>query len=112
MPSAACHRLLSQATGSIAWRGDFDWTGLRTTAAAVARYGARPWRMSVQDYLTAIDAPLAETEPLRGPPAPSPWDPDLASVMAGRGRAVMEERMIQLLLADVHGSGPPASRPG
>jgi hypothetical protein len=32
--------------------------------------------------------------------------------MTGRGRAVMEERMIEALLADVHGSGPPASRPG
>ena len=104
VPSGACHRLLSQATGSIAWRGDFDWTGLRTTAAAVARYGARPWRMSVRDYLTAIDAPLADTEPLRGPPAPSPWDPNLASVMTQRGRAVMEERLIPLLLADLRDS--------
>jgi uncharacterized protein (TIGR02679 family) len=104
VPSGACHRLLSRARGTIHWRGDFDWTGLRTTAAAVERYGAQPWRMSVPDYLTAIDAPLADTEPLRGPPAPSPWDPNLASVMAQRGRAVMEERLIPLLLADVHGS--------
>jgi len=101
VPSGACHRLLSRAQGTIHWRGDFDWTGLRTTSAAVQRYAARPWRMSVADYLTAIDAPLAETEPLRGPAAGSPWDPDLAAVMAQRGRAVMEERLIPLLLADL-----------
>jgi hypothetical protein len=60
-----------------------------------------PWRMSTGDYLRAIDAPLADTEPLKGAPAPSPWEPALAGVMATRGRAVMEERLIPLLLADL-----------
>jgi hypothetical protein len=66
------------------------------------RYAARPWRMSVTDYLAAIDAPLAETEPLKGAAALSPWEPELAAVMTERGRAVMEERLIPLLLADLH----------
>jgi uncharacterized protein (TIGR02679 family) len=101
VPSGALHRLLARAKGTIHWRGDFDWTGLRTTAAAAARYGARPWRMSTVDYLAALDAPLAETEPLRGPIAASPWEPDLALTMADRGRAVMEERLIPLLLGDL-----------
>ena len=101
VPSAACHRLLSGVRGTVHWRGDFDWTGLRTTTAAVQEYSARPWRMSVADYIAAIDAPLAETEPLRGAAAPSPWDPELAAVMTERGRAVMEERLIPLLLADL-----------
>lgn len=100
-PSAACLRLLGRADGTIHWRGDFDWTGLRTTAAAVIRDEAVPWRMSAVDYLTALDAPLAETEALKGAPAPSPWDPELADLMAARGRAVMEERMIPELLADL-----------
>lgn len=103
-PSAACHRLLSQATGTIHWRGDFDWTGLRTTAAAVSRYGAVPWRMSTADYLTALDAPLVETEALKGAPAESPWEPELARVMAERGRAVMEERVIPELIGDLRRS--------
>jgi len=103
-PSAACHRLLSQATGTIHWRGDFDWTGLRTTAAAVSRYGAVPWRMSTADYLIALDAPLAETEALKGAPAESPWEPELARVMAERGRAVMEERVIPELIGDLRRS--------
>ena len=94
VPSGACHRLLGRATGTIHWRGDFDWTGLRTTADAVQRYSARPWRMTTADYFAAIDAPLAETEALRGSAAQSPWDPELAPEMARRGRAVMEERLI------------------
>ena len=100
-PSAACHRVLAGASGTVHWRGDFDWTGLRTTAAAARQHGALPWRMSTGDYLQAIDAPLADTEPLKGAPAPSPWEPALAGVMATRGRAVMEERLIPLLLADL-----------
>lgn len=112
-PSAACARLLSQVAGTVRWRGDFDWTGLRTTAAAIAKYGAVPWRMSTADYLAALrgvgDVDVAiETEPLKGPPAPSPWDPALAVEMAARGRAVMEERLLAVLLGDL-GSGPPGT---
>ncbi|MET3807692.1 uncharacterized protein (TIGR02679 family) [Nakamurella sp. UYEF19] len=114
-PSAACHRLLARATGTVHWRGDFDWTGLRTTAAAMTRYGAVPWRMSSSDYLAALDAPLTETEPLKGPAAESPWEPELAGLMAERGRAVMEERIIPELIADLssgkrHPTSPRAGR--
>jgi uncharacterized protein (TIGR02679 family) len=102
IPSAACHRLLGacgRAGATIGWRGDFDWTGLRTVGAGVARYGARPWRMGRPDYEDALAA--GDTEPLRGPSAPSPWDPALAARMAKTRRAVMEERLIPLLLADL-----------
>ncbi len=100
--SAACHRLLTALTGagaSIHWRGDFDWTGLRAVGDAIARYGARPWRMDLADYDAALAA--GATEPLRGPAAASPWDPPLAERMAQTGSAVMEERVIPLLLADM-----------
>lgn len=109
VPSAACHRLLAGARGTVHWRGDFDWTGLRTTADAVRRYGARPWRMSVADYRRAVDGLDVETEPLRGAPAPSPWDPELAAALRGRGRAVMEERIIPQLLADLDAAARPGS---
>jgi uncharacterized protein (TIGR02679 family) len=101
VPSAACHRLLAGVRGTVAWRGDFDWTGLRTTADAIRRYHARPWRMSAADYRRAIDVPGVETESLRGAPADSPWDPALAAALHERGRAVMEERIIPELLADL-----------
>lgn len=102
VPSAACNRLLRRLadTGAaIRWRGDFDWTGLRTTATAADRFGATPWRMSAADYTTALAA--GESEPLRGAPAASPWDPDLATRMHLTGRAVMEERLIAHLLTDL-----------
>ncbi len=100
--SAACHRLLTAVAGTgagIHWRGDFDWTGLRAVRDAIARYRARPWRMGLADYDAALAAGAAG--PLRGPAAESPWDPALAERMAQTGNAVMEERMIPLLLADM-----------
>lgn len=100
-PSHACHRLLAEARGRIHWRGDFDWTGLRTTAMAIDRYHAAPWRMSSADYLAGFDGAPTEPEPLKGPPATSPWDPGLAAEMSRRGRAVMEERLIHRLLGDL-----------
>jgi uncharacterized protein (TIGR02679 family) len=98
-PSAALHQLLAPAHGRIHWRGDFDWTGLRTTAMAIERYGASPWRMSTTDYLESVST--GDSEPLKGSPAPSPWDPALADAMRTHGRAVMEERLIPSLLADL-----------
>ncbi|MGA5135270.1 TIGR02679 family protein [Streptomyces olivoreticuli] len=99
IPSAACHRLLSQVTGRLHWRADFDWTGLRITASALTAYRAAPWRMSVSDYHRALAE--GETTRLTGPEAPSPWDPDLALLMAAEDRAVMEERMLPTLLDDL-----------
>lgn len=98
-PSAACHKLLTAARGTIHWRGDFDWTGLRTTTSAIDRYDATPWRMSTSDYLTALET--GDSEPLKGTAAGSPWEPALAERMAAAGRAVMEERLIPTLLADL-----------
>jgi uncharacterized protein (TIGR02679 family) len=98
IPSAACHGLLSRAP-ALHWRGDFDWTGLRGMAAAIARYRAVPWRMGAADYLAALTA--GESEPLKGPPAESWWDTRLAAEMRSAGRAVMEERLIPLLLSDL-----------
>jgi uncharacterized protein (TIGR02679 family) len=82
--SAACHRLLTALAGagaSIHWRGDFDWTGLRAVGDAIARHGARPWRMDLADYDAALAAGAAE--PLRGPVAPSPWDRPSPSAWPG-----------------------------
>ncbi|MCY0924483.1 TIGR02679 family protein [Streptomyces sp. H27-G5] len=102
IPSAACHKLLADASRSGArlhWRADFDWTGLRITAAAVERHGARPWRMTHADYRSALAG--GESTALTGPPAVSPWDPALASALRESGRAVMEERLLPELLSDL-----------
>lgn len=102
VPSAACHKLLGDAVRAGArlhWRADFDWAGLRITAGAAVRHGARPWRMNVADYTTALSK--GESTPLAGPPAASPWDPELARAMAESGSTVMEERLLPALLSDL-----------
>ncbi|WP_430789463.1 TIGR02679 family protein [Actinoplanes sp. G11-F43] len=106
VPSAAVHTLLaSRAAGTvIRWRNDFDWTGIRLTAAALARYpDAVPWRMSGIDYLDAEATGL----PLTGAPAASPWDRSLAEAMTAAGRSVMEERLIGTLLGDLRRPAEP-----
>jgi hypothetical protein len=68
------------------------------TAAALTRYpNARPWRMTGQDYLSGGDT----GPPLLGGPAPTPWDLGLGYEMARTGRAVMEERLLPILLDDL-----------
>lgn len=100
-PSVACYRLLQTAvaTGTrIRWHSDLDWTGLRVAAAAVKRLGAVPWLMGADEYRAALPA---SSEPLRGPAAESPWDPDLAELMHARGRAVTESLQLPAMLADL-----------
>ena len=81
------------------WRNDFDWAGVRLTAAALTRYpGAVPWRMTAADYIDAAPNGL----PLVGRPVVTPWDPELAAAMRQNGRAVMEERLLDELLDDLH----------
>ncbi|MGD9527234.1 TIGR02679 family protein [Pseudonocardia sp.] len=109
VPSTACWRLLGAAVDAgaeVHWRNDFDWAGLRITASALARVSARPWRMGASDYLAALAA--GETEPLRGPPVATPWEPQLAAALADHGRSVMEERLVAMLLDDLELRGRPA----
>lgn len=94
--SVACRRLVAAARSggaALRWRNDFDWPGLRMTGAAIADFGASPWRMSADDY-SAVVADVTVTEPLTGSPATSTWDPALAEAMVATGRAVMEERLV------------------
>ncbi len=101
-PSAACNRLVHAAARSgsrIHWRNDFDWTGLRSTAAAVRRFDAEPWRMSADDYRSALGG--NEDALLKGATADSPWDTRLAKEMVQAGRAVTEEPLIPALVGDL-----------
>lgn len=100
VPSASVHALLRAARAGtrIWWRNDFDWTGVRLTAAALARYPAAvAWRMAATDYADAATTGV----PLLGSPAATPWDPSLSAAMRKNGRAVMEERLLGQLLGDL-----------
>ena len=62
--------------------------------------------MTAADYAGALAQ--GDTEPLRGPPAGSPWDPELAAALVADGRSVMEERLVRLLLEDLGSSNSQA----
>jgi uncharacterized protein (TIGR02679 family) len=104
VPSVAVHALLRAAGPQtrIWWRNDFDWTGVRLTAAALARYpGAVPWRMTAADYVDAAPSGI----PLLGTAVATSWNPELAAAMRENGRAVMEERLLEKLLDDLMSPG-------
>jgi uncharacterized protein (TIGR02679 family) len=99
--SVACARLLQAAAGSgsaVHWHADFSWPGLRSTAAAIARLGARPWRMAAADYQAALGG---GGPALRGRPERSDWDPRLAELMQRTGRGVPEDRVLPGLLGEL-----------
>jgi hypothetical protein len=53
--------------------------------------------LSADDYVAAAGS----GQPLLGAPAETPWDTRLSLEMKANGRAVMEERMLPVLLADL-----------
>ncbi|MFI6576387.1 TIGR02679 domain-containing protein [Nocardiopsis sp. NPDC050513] len=81
------------------YHGDFDGEGLRIAAHVMARTGALPWRMGTGDYLAALDR--ADGGPPPGRVTPVPWDAELAEAIASRGVAVHEERVAEVLMADL-----------
>ncbi|HET8994301.1 MAG TPA: DUF2399 domain-containing protein [Rhodococcus sp. (in: high G+C Gram-positive bacteria)] len=98
VPSEAVRQLLRTARGAVHWRGDFDWTGLRTTGRACTEFGALPWLMDAATYREALDRGDSEMLKSTDTRAESPWDPELAQALETSGRAVMEERLIPVLL--------------
>jgi uncharacterized protein (TIGR02679 family) len=106
-PSAAFHQLagvVRSGGGELRYHGDFDWPGIAIASAVMSQHGARPWRMGAADYLTGVRAD-AEHVRLTGTPQPTPWDPELAQVMAATGRAVYEESVADALIADLSADG-------
>jgi hypothetical protein len=53
--------------------------------------------MTGEDYMRAAGSGPT----LLGTPAESPWDPSLSDALSRVGRAVMEERLLDDLLADL-----------
>ncbi|MDJ0841744.1 MAG: TIGR02679 family protein [Acidobacteriota bacterium] len=99
-PKTAGHLLLEylkEAGFSLHYHGDFDWPGIAIANQVIERHNARPWRMSVKDYLTA-----PASLPLNGEPVTPFWDPALGREMQQRNLAVHEEAVLNLLLADLN----------
>ena len=93
--------MLADAGCELHHHGDFDWAGLRITAALVHEVGAWPWRMGTSDYLAALARTDEDRPPLRGRATDSPWDPALAEAMASHDRTVYEEDVLDVLVADL-----------
>lgn len=99
-----------EAIGRLAGRGwrigvraDFDTAGIRHVTALLAGIpGAAPWRMGAGDYLAAL-SPSAPVRTSSTPPPATPWDPELATLMAAHGQDVYEEALLPELLADLAG---------
>jgi uncharacterized protein (TIGR02679 family) len=96
--------LLAAAAARLAYRGDFDWSGVAMANRVLGRYDARPWRMAAADYEQHVQAArdrATPLQPLSGPPAAADWDPELAPAMLALGVGVQEESALELLLADL-----------
>jgi uncharacterized protein (TIGR02679 family) len=101
MPSGVVWHLLDQlrAVGVEARvHADFDVGGLRIVGAVLGRTDAVPWRFDTAAYLDALDGPSST---LTGPPPATPWDPKLCEAMSQHRRAVHEEALLAVLLADL-----------
>jgi uncharacterized protein (TIGR02679 family) len=108
-PSTAFHRVAAGITGAggqLSYHGDFDWTGMSIAAAVIARYDARPWRLSAADYTDAIKQGADQVD-LAGTAQLTPWDPALSEAMVMHGRGVYEEALAGRLVADLAGPGSP-----
>lgn len=101
-PSTAFHRLarlIVEAGGTLRYHGDFDWPGIDMTNQLRARYQAEPWRMTAADYLGGVRADSDHAQ-LSGKRQDTCWEPELAEAMERENRAVYEEAVTDVLLAD------------
>ena len=71
-----------------------------SVAKIIDRHGARPWRMTADDYLSGVKAGDTAVA-LAGDPVPTPWEPGLRETMRATGRAIYEETVADPLLADL-----------
>lgn len=105
-PSAAALALLAhlhELGAAFRYHGDFDWGGLRIATTLLQHVPWTPWHYTADDYRAAVAAASSAPLPLAGTPAPSPWDPDLATALAEHGVRIEEEAALDALLADLGG---------
>jgi len=104
MPAAAQRTLLRQLTQAgacLLFHGDFDWPGMHIANHMIRKHGARPWRLSATDYLTAIRHAPGKPSSLKGRPVPASWDGALTGAMQQHRISVPEEALADDLLEDL-----------
>jgi uncharacterized protein (TIGR02679 family) len=101
-PSSAVVLLLQGLAAAgcrLRYHGDFDGEGIRIAANVASRTGATPWRMDSADYLAALGP--APRGPAVGRVTDAPWDVALADHMREHGVTVSEERVAEVVLAEL-----------
>jgi uncharacterized protein (TIGR02679 family) len=90
---------LSAAGCALRYHGDLDGEGIRIAANVMSRTGAVPWRMTSEDYLGALGS--GTTGPPVGRVTDAPWDATLAGHLREHDVTVSEERVADLILAEL-----------
>ncbi|MCW3820108.1 TIGR02679 family protein [Micromonospora sp. DR5-3] len=99
-PSTAAIMLLRDIAAAgvhLRYHGDFDGDGLRIAAHVMSKTGAQPWLLHADDYVQAVPA----AGPVVGRVDNTPWDPQLAEAVRAHGVALLEEVVVESLLADM-----------
>lgn len=91
-------RLLTQGGATVRAHADFDAGGVAIIRHLVATHGVLPWRFCRDDYLDAL---AGGTLALSDEVGATPWDGALSATMNDSGRAVHEESLAGVLLADL-----------
>ena len=107
VPSSAVLRLLRalrEAGGRLLFHADFDWAGVRIAGALASQGLGEPWRYDAGDLQRAVDAGR-RGPPLAGTPVDASWSPSLRETMARAGCSVLEEQVLDELLADLERAG-------
>ncbi|PVZ11037.1 TIGR02679 family protein [Actinomycetospora cinnamomea] len=81
----------------VRYHGDLDGEGVRIAAHLATTFGAVPWRMTADDYMSSVP----QTGPPVGRVSEAPWDPALAPALEAHRVAVHEERVAATLLDDM-----------
>jgi len=100
-PASAAQLLLGhlcQAGCRLRYHGDLDTPGIAIANLLIRRFAMEPWRMSAADYVSrvSLDGP-----PLRARIFDAVWDDQLSREMRSRGRAVLEESVLDSLISDL-----------
>lgn len=94
-PSLLLLSLLERDGARIRYQGDADWPGLAIQADLRRIVKIDSWKLTARDLASFRDRPGC---PLDGTAVPTPWDPELASVLQERGSALHEEAILDVLL--------------
>jgi uncharacterized protein (TIGR02679 family) len=102
MLAAAQQTLLRQVVAGgarLMYHGDFDWPGIRIGNFVMRELQASAWRFSVEDYVTAC-AGSTGTLPDEAR-IEAAWDAQLGAEMRARRKAIHEEAVGEILIADL-----------